>query len=96
MQTSLVSPTSRAMGRAEAGNTPPEAPHNVGPGINTVLAVREHAPAEIDELELQIKSLHHRLGAAYARKHLLERLVAVIREADGLHTAAQPGIAIVR
>ena len=65
------------------------------PTLNTILAVREHAPAEIDELETEIQTLHHRLGVAYARKRLLEQLLAVIRRADA-ERPASPGMAVVR
>ena len=68
----------------------------VAPTINTILAVREHAPAEIDELETEIQALHHRLGAAYARKRLLEQLLAVIKQADAERPAAPTGMAVVR
>jgi hypothetical protein len=68
----------------------------VAPALNTILAVREHAPAEIDELETEIQALHHRLGAAYARKRLLEQLLAVIKQADAERPGAQSGMAVVR
>lgn len=67
----------------------------IAAGLNTILAVREHAPAEIEELEIEIGHLHQKLGAAYARKRLLEQLVLAIREADA-ERAAQPGMAVVR
>jgi hypothetical protein len=54
----------------------------VAPALNTILAVREHAPAEIEELETEILQLHQKLGVAYARKRLLEQLLNVIRNAD--------------
>jgi hypothetical protein len=56
-----------------------------GSALNTILAVREHAPTEIGELDAEIKQLHHRLAAAHARKQLLEELLAVIEEADARH-----------
>lgn len=68
----------------------PATPAPVPSAINTILAVREHAPAEIDELEMEIQTLHRKLGAAYSRKRLLERLLNVIREAES-EAAAQPG-----
>ena len=71
-------------------------PAPVAPALNTILAVREHAPAEIDELESEIQNLHHKLGAAYARKRLLEQLLAVIRQADAERPAAATGMAVVR
>jgi hypothetical protein len=75
--------------------TPPPAitTNSPAPAINTILAVREHAPAEIDELNALIQNLHHRLGVAYARKHLLEQLLTVIHESDGNRA---PGMSIVR
>jgi hypothetical protein len=66
------------------------------PALNTILAVREHAPAEIDELDAEIKSLHHRLGTAYARKRLLEQMLAVIRQADAECPAPPSGMAVMR
>lgn len=68
----------------------------VAPALNTILAVREHAPAEIDELETEIQALHHRLGTAYARKRLLEQMLAVIRQADAERPAAPSGMAVLR
>jgi hypothetical protein len=67
----------------------------IAAGLNTILAVREHAPAEIEELETEIRHLHQKLGAAYARKRLLEQLVLAIREADA-ERATQPGMTVVR
>lgn len=66
------------------------------PAINTILAVREHAPAEIDELEGEIQQLHHRLGVAYARKRLLEQLLSVIRAADAENPPSRPGMSVLR
>jgi hypothetical protein len=52
------------------------------PGLNTILAVRDHAPAEIEVLESEIRVLKERLAYACARKRLLEQLLAVIQQAD--------------
>ena len=60
-----------------------------GSALNTILAEREHAPAEIAELESEIHQLHHRLAPAHARKHLLEELLSVIEEADAVHLIAR-------
>lgn len=68
----------------------------VAPAINTILAVREHAPAEIVELEAEIQALHQRLGVAYARKRLLEELLDVIRGADAKGSTPQTGMAVMR
>ncbi|HKS06271.1 MAG TPA: hypothetical protein VJR92_08170 [Gemmatimonadaceae bacterium] len=81
-----------------------EAPHiqrsssltPVATGLNTILAVREHAPAEIEELETEIRHWHQKLGAAYARKRLLEQLLVVIHEADAERAAQPVGMAVVR
>jgi hypothetical protein len=64
--------------------------------LNTILAVREHAPAEIQELEAEIHALHHRLAVSHARKRLLEQLLTVIADADAAHAPRQPGMAVVR
>jgi hypothetical protein len=71
-------------------------PTPVAPGLNTVLAVREHAPAEIEELETEIQHLHEKLGVAYARKRLLEQMLSVIREADAERPVLQSGMAVVK
>ena len=65
------------------------------PALNTILAVREHAPAEIDELDYEIRLLQHRLGVAHACKRLLERLLDVISQADGERVAPPAGTAVV-
>lgn len=94
MQPRLVSTeSSRQVSRVTAITPPPAPAPVVAPAINTILAVREHAPAEIEELNAQIQSLHHRLGAAYARKHLLEQLLACINESDNTRS---PGMSIVK
>lgn len=67
----------------------------VGPSINTILAVREHAPSEIVELETEIRSLHVRLHAAHARKQILEELVAVIERAE-TERMGGTGLSVVR
>jgi hypothetical protein len=72
------------------------APAPVPSAINTILAVREHAPAEIEELELEIQNLHRKLGAAYARKRLLEQLVAVIAQAETDAAALPNGMSVLR
>jgi hypothetical protein len=64
--------------------------------LNTILAVREHAPAEIRELEAEIHALHGRLAVSHARKRLLEQLLCVIAEADAEPSPRQPGMAVVR
>ena len=56
----------------------------VGPVINTIRAIKDHAPAEIAELEGTIQVLRKRLSMALARKNLLEELVAVIADAEPL------------
>jgi hypothetical protein len=87
----------RATQRPEA--PPPERPVTAAPvpsTINTILAVREHAPAEIEELEMEIQNLHRRLGVAYARKRLLEQLLSVIRQSESDHAAQQGGMAVMR
>ncbi|HYV95857.1 MAG TPA: hypothetical protein VE967_00225, partial [Gemmatimonadaceae bacterium] len=53
-----------------------------GPILNTILLVREHAPAEIEELASEIQTLNQRLAAAHERKHVLEQLLAVVRDAE--------------
>jgi hypothetical protein len=58
------------------------------PALNTILAVREHAPNEIAELEGEIRALQERLGAAYARKRLLEQMLHVIHQAEAAARAA--------
>ena len=69
----------------------------VVPALNTILAVRDHAPAEILELEQTIVTLRQRLDVAYARKRLLEQLVAVIRDADpATQHSPMPPISLVR
>lgn len=68
--------------------TPPPAP-----ALNTILAVREHAPAEIRELESEIATMQSRLAAAHARKRLLEELLRVITSAE---TPPNPGMTVVR
>lgn len=65
-------------------------------GLNTILAVREHAPNEISELETEIRHLHQKLGAAYARKRLLEQLLSVINEADAACATQPAGMTVVR
>ena len=64
--------------------------------LNTILAVREHAPVEIQELEAEIHALHNRLSVSHARKRLLEQLLDVISEADAERSSRQPGIAVLR
>lgn len=71
-------------------------PTQVAPVLNTILVVREHAPAEIEELESEIRILHAKLGAAYSRKRLLEQLLSAIREADAAGPAPQSGMAVLR
>jgi hypothetical protein len=66
------------------------------PSLNTILAVREHAPPEIEELEQEIEALHARLAVAHARKRLLEELVRVINSADADRALTQSGMAVVR
>ena len=68
----------------------------VTPALNTILAVREHAPGEIEELELEIQGLHHRLGVAYARKRLLEQMLSVIQKADAEQPTLHAGMAVMR
>jgi hypothetical protein len=67
--------------------------------INTILAVQEHAPAEILELEAIISTLQLKLNIAYARKRLLEQLVETIRDAAPaaqIATGGQPPMVLVR
>ena len=64
--------------------------------LNTILAVREHAPAEIQELETEIHALHNRLAVSHARKRLLEQLLHVISEADAGQPPRQAGMTVVR
>ena len=86
------------------GAAPCDAPHiqrsasatPAASGLNTILAVREHAPAEIEELDVEIRHLHQKLGSAYARKRLLEQLLLVIHEADAERAAQSPGMAVLR
>jgi hypothetical protein len=87
----------RATPRSEPA-TPerPVTPAPVPSAINTILAVREHAPAEIAELEMEIQNLHRRLGVAYARKRLLEQLLAVIRRAEADASSMQGGMSVMR
>jgi hypothetical protein len=88
----------RAMARTDATPTRREPlPTPVAPAINTILAVRDHAPGEIEELTAEIQQLHQRLGVAYARKRLLEQLLNVIREAeDTAGVTPQQGMAVIR
>jgi hypothetical protein len=96
MQARLVSQTPRNVMRPDSVVHQPTPSASVAaPAINTILAVREHAPAEIEELSVLIQTLHHRLGVAYARKHLLEKLLTVIHEADGA-TVSTSGLAVMR
>ena len=67
----------------------------VGRALNTILAVSEHAPAEISELAEEIRALHHRLGVAHARKKLLERLLEVIQQSDE-ESAPHSGMSVMR
>ena len=64
--------------------------------LNTILAVREHAPAEIEDLETEIHALQNRLTVSHARKRLLEQLLNVIAEADTEQPPRQAGMAVVR
>lgn len=97
MQSLVVSAqSSRDRTRAGAEGSAAVPAGVVVPALNTILAVRDHAPAEIEELDALIQSLHHRLGVAYARRRLLEQLLAVIRDADAGGAAAIPGMAVVR
>ena len=87
----------RATPRSESAT--PERPVAHAPvptAINTILAVREHAPAEIAELEMEIQNLHRRLGVAYARKRLLEQLLGVIRRAEADSAGLQGGMSVMR
>lgn len=83
-------------GSQTAQDRSPAAPGHASPGLNTILAVREHAPAEIGELDAEIRSLHCRLVAAHARKRLLEALLAVIREADAATPPGPASMSVVR
>jgi hypothetical protein len=87
----------RATPRSEPA-TPerPVTPAPVPSAINTILAVREHAPAEIEELELEIQALHRKLGVAYARKRLLEQLLVVIRQSEADSASLQGGMSVLR
>jgi hypothetical protein len=71
-----ASQSSDAAAVQRAGTTP------AASGLNTILAVRDHAPAEIDVLDAEIRALKERLAYACARKRLLEQLLAVIHQAD--------------
>jgi hypothetical protein len=87
----------RATPRSEPAT--PERPVTHAPvpsAINTILAVREHAPAEIAELEMEIQNLHRRLGVAYARKRLLEQLLAVIRRSEADSASMPDGMSVMR
>lgn len=74
----------------------PVTPAPVPSAINTILAVRDHAPAEIEELELEIQALHRKLGFAYARKRLLEQLLCVIRQSEADASLQQGGMSVMR
>jgi hypothetical protein len=82
--------------RSEPPAQRPSTPALGAPTLNTILAVREHAPAEIEELETEIQTLHYKLGAAYARKRLLEQLLEVIRESDADRTRLQSGMSVLK
>lgn len=94
---SWTSEAPRPVLRAETpGNFRPSPGALAAPSLNTILAVREHAPAEIEELEAEIQNLHYKLGAAYARKRLLEQLLSTIREADADRIKAPNGMAVMK
>jgi hypothetical protein len=73
---------------------PPFAPPAAA--LNTILAVREHAPAEISELEAEIAALQQRLVQAAARKRLLEQLLETIQRSDDDAATRPGGMRVVR
>lgn len=51
--------------------------------INTVLAVRDHAPNEIAELDEEITALLARLTVARAKRAMLQDLLAITQSQEG-------------
>lgn len=53
---------------------------NVGHGLNTLRAVLDHAPHEIDEIAEEIADLTEKVGKLQFQKEYLERLLTVAQE----------------
>jgi hypothetical protein len=69
--------------------------------VNTILAVRENAQAEIDEAEGKIAEHQRQLGILMARVHLLKELLRVVGPGPApapvaLPVATKPGLRIAR